>query len=50
MFKFIINLTQKLIIFIYIKISFSKRKKLNLKNINFKQIDFINYKKLMSLN
>ena len=46
MFKFIINLTQKLIIFIYIKISFSKRKKLNLKNINFKQIDFINYKKI----
>ena len=46
MFKFIINLTQKLIIFIFIKISFAKRKKLNLKNINFKQIDFINYKKI----
>ena len=46
MFEIIKKKTIKIILFIYIKFSFLKRKKLDLKNINFKQIDFTNYKKI----
>ena len=46
MFKKLSKKVQKLILLFFIIIKFDGRKKIDLKNINFKHIDFVNYKQI----
>ena len=46
MFKKLLKKVQKLILLFFVIIKFDGRKKLELKNINFKHIDFVNYKQI----
>ena len=46
MFKKLLKKVQKLILLFFVIIKFDGRKKIELKNINFKHIDFVNYKQI----